>query len=214
MTTLRLLSVNIGAARQMAAAKVTGTTGIYKGAAAGAVEITTLGLSGDAVCDTKNHGGPDQAVYVYGQRDYEWWSAECAQPLTPGTFGENLTIDGLASADLQIGDRLAIGPVVLEVTAPRIPCHVLATRMEDAQFVKRFKDAARPGAYCRVIAAGEVSAGMAVVLTSHGGPTLPLIEMFAEYYAPELTQTQLVRQLAAPIAERFRAGLKKKSVMR
>jgi MOSC domain-containing protein YiiM len=213
MSDLRVISINIGAARPMAAAKVTGTTGIYKSPVEGAVEITALGLSGDAVCDTKNHGGPDQAVYLYGQRDYDWWSAELGQALPAGTFGENLTIDGLASADLSIGDRLRIGSVVLEVAAPRIPCHVLAARMDDPQFVKRFKDAARPGAYCRVIVAGAISAGTPVALTPHNGPTLPLVEMFAEYYAPALTNAQLARQQAAPIAARFRAGLAKKSVL-
>ena len=56
--------------------------------------------------DTKNHGGPDQAVYVYGGADYAWWSAELEQELAPGTFGENLTISDLESAPLAIGDRL------------------------------------------------------------------------------------------------------------
>ena len=67
------------------------------------------------------------------------------QELAPGTFGENLTISELESAPLAIGDRLHISGVILEVTAPRIPCWKLAQRMGDPGFVKRFRAAERPG---------------------------------------------------------------------
>ena len=72
-------------------------------------------------------------------------AAELGAELEPGTFGENLTIAGLESAAAWVGDRLRIGDVLLEVTAPRIPCHILARRMDDPQFVKRFRAAERPG---------------------------------------------------------------------
>jgi MOSC domain-containing protein YiiM len=210
---MQLLSINIGQARKMIEAKVNGLSGIYKSPVAGEVQIAVLGVDGDAVCDTKNHGGPDQALYVYGQVDYAWWEAELATTLAPGTFGENLTISDLCSADLNIGDRLLIGPVVLEVSAPRIPCHVFAARMADKAFVKRFTAAERPGAYCRVIAPGVLRAGLPVALERHSGPTLSLIEMFREYYAPALTAAQIARQQAAPIAERARAHLAKKRTL-
>jgi len=119
---MELLSVNIGAARAMSEAKVNGKTGIYKEPCESPVYVGALGLTGDAVCDTKNHGGPDQAVYLYGTPDYAWWAAELGAELEPGTFGENLTIAGLESAAAWVGDRLRIGDVLLEVTAPRIPC--------------------------------------------------------------------------------------------
>lgn len=145
MNMMTLLSVNVGSARPMAEAKVNGATGIYKVPVAGDVMVNTLGLDGDAVCDTENHGGAGQAVYVYGTADYDWWSAKLGAPLEPGMFGENLTVAGLASADYNIGDRLRIGDVLLEISAPRIPCHVLAKRMDDAHFVKRFPGGRAPG---------------------------------------------------------------------
>ena len=95
---------------------------------------------------------------------------EDARPaIAPGTFGDNLTISGITSADLAIGDRLIAGDVVLEVTAPRIPCGTLAARMDDPGFVKAYRDAARPGAYCRVIKEGEVRAGMDVIHQPYAG---------------------------------------------
>jgi MOSC domain-containing protein YiiM len=87
-------------------------------------------------------------VYVYGTPDYAWWSETLGRELAPGTFGENLTVSGLESAGLRIGDRLQIGTVGCRVTAPRIPCVTLAVRMEDPAFVKRFRQAERPGVYC------------------------------------------------------------------
>ena len=142
---MHILSINIGSARTIGNANVSGQTGIYKLPVAGPVQVTADGLADDAIVDTKNHGGPDQAVYVYGGADYAWWAAELGRELAPGTFGENLTICDLESAALAIGDRLHIGGVILEVTAPRIPCWKLAQRMGDPGFVKRFRAAERPG---------------------------------------------------------------------
>ena len=88
------------------------------------------------------------------------WDPHCE----PGTFGENLTIAGVETAQALIGDRLAIGDVLLEVTSPRIPCVTLAARMGDPGFVKRFRAAERPGFYCRVLQEGFVRAGDAVTL--------------------------------------------------
>lgn len=203
---MKLLSVNLGAARAMSEAKVNGMTGIYKEPREAPVLVDVLGLTGDAVCDTKNHGGLDQAVYVYGAPDYAWWAVELGVELEPGTFGENLTIDGLESAVANVGDRLHIGEVLLEVTAPRIPCHVLARRMEDPQFVKKFRAAERPGLYCRVLQTGYVQAGQGVVYEPTPMPIVTILEMYREYYAPALDEATLRRFLSAPIAIRHRAA--------
>ena len=160
---------------------------------------------GDYVADQKYHGGPDQAVYVYTVPDYDWWTADLETPIAPGTFGENLTVSGIESATLCAGDRLQIGALILEVTAPRIPCNTLAAQMDDAQFVKRFKQAERPGAYCRVIAPATVQTGDPVTL-GRGGFDVTLRELYSSHYAAaKLERSQLERLLAAPIAVRMRA---------
>jgi MOSC domain-containing protein YiiM len=200
----RLESVNVGHERRFDNSM--GRTGIYKEPAAGRVFLGTLGVEGDCVVDTHVHGGPDQAAYVYFAEDYAWWSARLGRPLRPGMFGENLTISGLASADMAIGDRLTVGDVVLEVTAPRIPCNTLARRMEDPTFVKAFREAARPGVYCRVIAEGEVEAGMPVAHQPYGGVRVETVALFEDSFAKaSLTPESLRRTLAAPVAERVRA---------
>ncbi len=200
---MKLVSVNIGKERGNPAKSI-GRTGIYKQPAAGRVRIASLGLEGDAICDAKNHGGPDQAVYVYGTADYDWWSGELGRQLEPGTFGENLTVSGLESAGFSIGERLHAGSVVLEVTAPRGPCVTLASKMGDPQFVKRFRQAGRPGLYCRVIQEGQVQAGDEVTVEPCRGETITIAEVFRHAYESRKDAAVLRRMLNSPIASRDR----------
>jgi MOSC domain-containing protein YiiM len=204
---MQLTHVNLGQARWHTTHKKTEQTGIYKEPATGPVEITPLGVAGDTVCDTKNHGGPDQAVYIYGGGDYAWWEAELGQALLPGTYGENLTISELESAAFAAGDRLQLGAVTLEVSAPRIPCATLAARMGDTGFVKRFRQAGRPGLYCRVITPGYVQAGDLLQVTPYDSDRLTIFEMFQDYYEAQLPEATIRRHLAAPIAIRARAEM-------
>src|SRR3989304_5273608 len=115
---MQLIIINIGQKRAIENARKSGFTGIYKLPVITPVQVTENGLAEDVICDTKNHGGPDQAVYIYSQTDYQWWSKELGQQLPPGTFRENLTISELESASCSVGDRLHVGEVILEVTAP------------------------------------------------------------------------------------------------
>jgi MOSC domain-containing protein YiiM len=201
---MQLISVNIGQPRSIQNAKASGQTGIYKLPVYEPVQITQNGLPGDAICDVENHGGVDQAVYLFGAPDYAWWSAQIGRELSPGAFGENLTISELESTDFSIGDRLHVGSVILEVTAPRIPCVTLAVRMADPTFVKRFRHAERPGLYGRVIQEGFVQVGDLVRVERYTGETITALEMFRDFYAPDRSEATLRRHLAAPIAIRAR----------
>jgi MOSC domain-containing protein YiiM len=186
----------------------TTTTGIYKRATRGAVAIGPLGLSGDTIWSKKHHGGPDQAVYVYGEDDYAWWSAELGRALGPGTFGENLTVAGLATPRATVGDRLHVGEaVVLEVTCGRIPCGTLTARMGIRAFSRRFREAARPGLYCRVIQTGSVRTGDPVRYEPAAGPTIGIVELGRLFSARDVTPEQLELALAAPIDERGRRDM-------
>lgn len=204
---MKLLSINIGAERQQQRNDYVETTGIYKLPVDRPVEIKSLGIEGDAICDKKNHGGPDQALYIYGSADYAWWEQELGQKLAPGTFGENLTISDLESAAFNVGDYLHIGEVTLQVTAPRIPCGTFATRMSDPQWVKKFRAAERPGLYVRVIRAGVIRAGDAVTVEKYAGETISIVEIYREHYVKDKSEESLRRHLKAPIAERVRRDL-------
>ncbi|MFC6800731.1 MOSC domain-containing protein [Deinococcus caeni] len=156
------------------------------------VGIGPHGLDGDRVLNTRHHGGPGQAAYLYTGDDYDWWAAQ-GVAVRDGLFGENLTLTGAgSSADWRVGDRLTTsGGVTLEVTAPRIPCATLSAHMGDPAFARRFAQAARPGLYARVLTPGTVQAGDPVTVTRA---------------APD----DLRRLLAHPLAERSRTDLLKR----
>lgn len=204
---MQLISINIGKERTQQRKDYIETTGIYKMPVNEPVEIKTLGIEGDAICDTKNHGGPDQAIYVYGGADYVWWSNEIGRELTPGTFGDNLTISDLESALFNVGDYLHIGDITLQVTSPRIPCGTFATRMGDPQWVKKFRKAERPGLYCRVTKEGVVKAGDPVTVEKYTGETISILQMYRDHYEKSITEELIQRHLNAPIDIRTRRDM-------
>jgi MOSC domain-containing protein YiiM len=204
---MQLISINIGRERQQQRKDHVETTGIYKMPVEGPVEITSLGIEGDAICDKKNHGGVDQAVYIYGGADYTWWSEQLGRELSPGTFGDNLTISDLESAQFNVGDYLHIGDVTLQVTAPRIPCGTFATRMGDPQWVKKFRAAERPGLYVRVVKEGIIKAGDPVTVEKFTGATISIVEMYRGHYEKDKSREFLQKHLNAPIDIRSRKDL-------
>lgn len=198
-----LLSINRGRPEPIPAKS--SLTGIFKRPVAGAVEIDAQGLKDDAVIDRRHHGGVDQAIYVYFADDYDWWAAKLGGTVEPGTFGENLTISGIEGRAVAIGDRFAIGNVLLEVTSHRTPCAVFAARMGDPRWVKRFHRAGRPGAYCRVIAPGAVEAGMSVGHQPYAGERITVSELMALDGTRELDPDFMRRALTAPVHYKMRA---------
>ena len=93
---MRVLSVNVGLPREVIWRGKSVTTGIYKEPVEGRVPIRALNLDGDRQADLRVHGGLDKAVYAYSSEFYELWSRERPElELGPGTFGENLTTEGL-----------------------------------------------------------------------------------------------------------------------
>jgi MOSC domain-containing protein YiiM len=204
---MKLLSVNVSGAKTIERGGKSGQTGIFKESVTGQVKVDVLGLEHDTQVDSENHGGKDQAVYLYSLDDYAWWSKQLGTTLEPGTFGENLTLSSLPEP-LYIGDRFAIGSVVLEVTAPRIPCSTLAARMNDLAFVKKFAKAAKPGVYTRVIQTGSLQAGDEVKYL-RGKYNVTTLEEFQMFYQKVQATEDLERFLAAPIAERSRRDYEK-----
>ena len=202
MITLR--SVNVGTLQALSPDTPRKRSGIYKHAIASSVEVTPLGIVGDRVGNLTHHGGPDQAVYLYSESDYAWWDARGVAPTHSGSFGENLTLSEWWP-DVRVGDRVTIGSVLLELTGPRIPCGTLATRMADPQFVKRFRDAERCGAYARVLQRGTVSAGMAVTLERAPSDFPTMLELYRAWYATPKPLPLLRHALETPIGSRLRA---------
>lgn len=146
-------------------------TGIHKQPVSGPVVAKHLGLQGDEQADLTVHGGLDKAVYAYPCEHYGFWAAQKLaalkreEPLPPGSMGENLTIQGLLEQDVWVGDRLAIGDALFEVTEPRSPCYKFAAKMGFAHAVKMMVQSGATGFYLRVLREGAVQAGDAIALS-------------------------------------------------
>ncbi|KAF0848000.1 MOSC domain-containing protein [Nocardia caishijiensis] len=136
-----------------------GRTAIDKRPVAGRVGVRALGLDGDHVCDTVNHGGVHQAVYAYAEDDARRWADELDRDLPAGWFGENLRVTGLPLSDAVFGARFAIGDTLLEVSGPRVPCATFQQWSGEKQWVKRFALRADTGTYFRVLTEGTIGAG-------------------------------------------------------
>ncbi|MGE0687817.1 MAG: MOSC domain-containing protein [Dehalococcoidia bacterium] len=174
MATPTLVSVNVGRIRAVPYRGHQVRTGIYKAAVDGPVMVRSLNLDGDEQADLSVHGGVDKAVYLYPAEHYEAWQRELNRELDYGTFGENLTVTGLLEDVVRIGDELAIGRALLQVTEPRVPCFKLGIKMSDQRFLRRFLESGRSGFYCRVLREGAVEAGQSIELAQAGvdAPTI------------------------------------------
>lgn len=162
----RVVCVNVGAPRLVRWRNRDVVTSIFKNPVAGPVAVQGVNLVGDDQADRRVHGGLDKAVYAYAQEDLDWWSVQLGTVLTPGAFGENLTVAGVAVTDAVIGECWRVNEVLLKVSRPRTPCYKLGIRMSDDTFPRRFAAAGRPGAYLRILSAGTVTAGDSIIIES------------------------------------------------
>ena len=160
---MKIVSVNVGAPQEVVWKGMTVRTAIFKEPVDGPVMISELNLAGDKQADLTVHGGAQKAVYGYPVEHYEHWRNELPeQPFSAGTFGENLTTEGLEEDTLCIGDYLRVGSAVLMVTQPRMPCYKLNVRFDREDMIERFLVSGRSGFYFSLVEPGEVSIGSKV----------------------------------------------------
>lgn len=175
---MKVLSVLTGQPEETPAKA--GLTGHFKKPVPHA-DIGPLGLSGDHIMDLENHGGPDQAVYVFGARDVQVWAEELGQDLPPGYFGENVLVSDFETPHIAVGDILNIGAVTLEITSPRIPCATFAAHVGTGKAVKQFYKIARPGIYGRVLKEGRIQPGDPVTLSPYTGDRITMADWMRHY---------------------------------
>jgi MOSC domain-containing protein YiiM len=173
----RIASVNVGRPREIQVGGKVVRTSIWKDPVAGRVAIRGVNVAGDDQSDRLVHGGERKAVYAYAREDLDWWGDRLGQPLRSGTFGENLTLEGIDVTGARVGERWLAGTALLEVTQPRLPCYKLEARIDRPGFIAEFIDGGRPGAYLRIVEEGEVGAGDAVRVVSRPDDGLSMAEV-------------------------------------
>jgi MOSC domain-containing protein YiiM len=204
------MSVNVGGVREIQWLGQTWTTAIWKTPVDGRVALKGVNLVGDDQADRQVHGGADKAVYAYAREDDAWWELQLGRAVEPGSFGENLTLAGVAVTDAVIGERWEVGSALLEVSQPRIPCFKLGARMNDPDFPPRFAAAGRPGAYLRILEEGDVGAGDSVRVMHRPAHGVTVAEVSQVYHRHGHAGVE--RLLGAPeLAEGWRVWAEKVS---
>ena len=179
---MRVVSVNVGLPRTLHWKGRDVTTGIFKAPVRGRIPLKRLNLEGDRQADLSVHGGPAKAVYAYPLEHYPFWQDTLGEELIHGSFGENLTVEGLPlEHEVAVGDRFRVGTAEVVVTQPRLPCYKLGVRFGREDMVKRFLASGRTGYYLAVAQEGEVAAGDHVVALSRHPARIPVAEITRVY---------------------------------
>jgi MOSC domain-containing protein YiiM len=192
------VSVNVGEIREIEWRGRVHRTAIAKEPVSGRRKIHTLGIDGDVQGDRSCHGGIDKAVYAFASEHCGYWAEWLGKPIGPGAFGENLTLEGVTEDEIHIGDRLRIGSALLEVSEPRQPCQTFAALHQREDLPKSFADAGWPGIYFRVIEAGDVGAGDAIVRIVRGSTDWTVRRVFRMIMGREPMPSDLDRLLDDP----------------
>jgi ferredoxin-NADP reductase/MOSC domain-containing protein YiiM/ferredoxin len=195
----RLLSVNVGLARDVTWNGKTVRTSVWKSPVSGRRMARKFDIDGDAQADLAGHGGEQRAVFVYQMDSYHYWESFLARnDFTFGQFGENFTVEGLPDSEVCIGDRYRIGDAEFEVTQPRVTCYRVGIRMNEPRMPALLVEHHRPGFYFRVLQEGEVGAGDDIVRIADGPGRISVADVDALLYLPGHSTEQLQRVLQIP----------------
>jgi len=122
--------------------------------------VAGYGLLGDA------HAGlSERQVSLLALESIDRANREHGIAAVPGSFAENLTTCGLALASLHIGDRLRVGPALLEVVQIGKPPEIAHTYSYQGVSILPHE-----GVFCRVVEGGRVAHGATIeVIRGDGG---------------------------------------------
>jgi ferredoxin-NADP reductase/MOSC domain-containing protein YiiM len=208
--TARIVSVNVGLPRDVSWRGKTVHTGIWKSPVQGRARVRRLNIVGDGQGDLGGHGGPNRPVMVYQMDSYRYWERQLGRnDFSYGQFGENFTVEGLADAEVCIGDRYSIGSALFEISQPRVTCYRVGIRLDDPQMPAKLVAHHRPGFYFRVLEEGEVGAGDEIIKTADGPEHMSVAEIDAVLYLGGHTREQLDRALRIPaLSEGWRGSFR------
>ena len=184
--TLEIVSVNVG----MPAVLLSRPSGdIVSGidkrpVAAPALRLTATNLEGDGQSDTKEsrfggqvHGGPEQAVYAFPAEHFPRFEAEMGRTVSPGLFGENLTLRGMTEAEACIGDVWEWGDARLQISVPRSPCYKWGIRMGTQVLRRWIREEGLVGWYLRVLRPGTVPTSGRIVVAERHAARVSVLEV-------------------------------------
>jgi MOSC domain-containing protein YiiM len=157
----KVLSIQIGPIREIEWEGKLVESAIFKNSVSEPILLTDTGLNGDRQAEKKYHGGTEKAIYSYASEYYpDWQKRMASSEMVPGSFGENLFIEGFLDNQISPDDIFQIGSdVQIQAVQPRIPCFKIGMRFGDASLTPDFIKACRYGVYYRVLQTGIIQEG-------------------------------------------------------
>jgi MOSC domain-containing protein YiiM len=195
---MQVISVNVGLPREVIWKGKTVSTGIFKEPVEGRIRMRSLNLDGDRQADLTVHGGQDKAVYAYPVEHYAYWQQKCPDEELPwGSFGENLTVEGLSETTVNIGDRFRIGSAEVMVTQPRFPCFKLNLKFARDDMVRQFLNSRLSGIYFSVMQEGEIGTGDEIELIHQDEHNVTVADI-VQIYVREANEALVRRAVQVP----------------
>lgn len=160
-------------------------SGIVKMPQDGKVWLSFNGLQGDEQGDRVYHGGPEKALHHYAAENYALW-----QPLTPGTFGENISTFGMTEQNVHIGDIYQVGSAVVQVSQGRQPCWRLNRRLQRDDAALLMQNSGATGWYYRVLCEGWVAQHDKFELIQRLQPDWPMQRLISALFSARLLRDE------------------------
>ena len=90
---------------------------------------------------------------------YPYWEKKLSIKMSPGSFGENLSISGLDENLVNIGDVFRIGEAEIQISQPRQPCHKASKLFGLKNMACQVQKTGFTGFYGRVLQPGWMKPG-------------------------------------------------------
>lgn len=166
-------------------------SGMFKNEVTGKCWLGKTGFENDEVADTKNHGGPEKAVFAYPSNHYPFWQKKLdTDEIGIGAMGENLVMEDADEYSICIGDTFELGEAVIQVAQPRQPCWKPARRFRIMDLALQIQKSGRTGWYFRVVKEGYVSSDSQLKLMERSYPqwTIAACNEVMHVYKDDLRQ--------------------------
>lgn len=214
--TAKILSIQVGLPQtRTAVSPIDGAeseweSGIFKRPVSKAI-LGSTNLDGDGQADLRFHGGPDRAVLLFSVEHYPNWEERLGRKLEFGSFGENLSVEGIDEETVCLGDIWETDTITLEISQPRIPCSKLSRRLETPGFHLEVTKKAWGGFYARTLREGLVTIGDVLRLASRPHPHWSVRRAFELYMHEKDDLSQLQELVAIPqLSQLWKEGLQKR----
>lgn len=133
------------------------------------LHIGSEGANEDEQGNKKLHGGPFMAIHQYAQGSYPKLAdafPDTKVAFTIGSIGENISAPEMNEDNVFIGDKYAIGSVILELVSPRAPCSRINQRYGVRKIDLFIAEQALTGWYFSVVQTGLIKCGDDITLVS------------------------------------------------